>query len=145
MTEKTEIEIKAGWIEHGQLSAGDRAIMQMVVDYTPKTDSIGTFELKQWRVAHELMAELFLRGISKKQYMRRMKVSDRWIRSGEMNGTEEGIMKTLFEMIPSTASMDRAQTLTWIRAEQYMAELWLRGVTKAQFKRKMKLRSRKTA
>ncbi len=52
---------------------------------------------------------------------------------GEMNGTNEGVMNSLLTMLPKGNSISAAEMPRYEVAQRYMAELWLRGVTKEQF------------
>ena len=62
-----------------------------------------------------------------------------WIAQGMMNGDNTVIMKSLYQSLPTTSDLgDLGQ---WDIANQYMAELWLRGVTKEDFMKEMGLDS----
>jgi hypothetical protein len=62
-----------------------------------------------------------------------------WIESGEMNGDNDAIMNTLLNNLPATSSMSAAELALWQQSHNLMAELWLRGISKKQFIRAVKL------
>lgn len=54
-----------------------------------------------------------------------------WIDNGQMKGSDVDIMKALYALSP------RGQVNYFLISKNYMAELWLRGVTKEEFLRTM--------
>jgi hypothetical protein len=56
-----------------------------------------------------------------------------WVKNGEMNGTNEGVMRSLFQSLPTKGYMDSKDLLEYATARDYMAELWLRGVSRDEF------------
>ncbi len=66
-----------------------------------------------------------------------------WIEHGEMNGDNAGVMNALRNTLPNTDSVSAADMHKLEQARNYMAELWLRGVSKKQFIHEMKLPHRR--
>lgn len=56
-----------------------------------------------------------------------------WIKGGEMNGDNEGIMQALLTSLPEAESMSAKEIPQYGVAIGYMAELWLRGISKQDF------------
>lgn len=53
-----------------------------------------------------------------------------WVKHGEMDGSNEEIMKFLLKFLPSDKE-DKFQLFEMSRS--YMTELWLRGISKEEF------------
>jgi len=142
MTHSTETEAKKNWIKSGQMNGNNRAIMDALVASIPTSDHLDASNQNQWHAAQHYISELWLRGISKKQFQMRTKASDRWIKYGEMNGDNNGIMAALYVNLPSKTSLS-SEDMAAARhiAGHLMTELWLRNITKAQFMRKKMIAS----
>ncbi|MBX9724853.1 MAG: hypothetical protein K2X81_25840 [Candidatus Obscuribacterales bacterium] len=57
-----------------------------------------------------------------------------WIEDGEMNGNDVEVMRSLYVTLPVKNGISAGlEQKRWDVALGYMAELWLRGVSKEQF------------
>jgi len=58
----------------------------------------------------------------------------RWVSNGMMNGKDAAIVQALLQFLPPSASVDGDNGQKQLEvARGYMAELWLRGITKGRF------------
>jgi hypothetical protein len=58
-----------------------------------------------------------------------------WVKNGEMDGKDKSIMRSLYYFLPAKDLISAREFGSFEIAQRYMAELWLRGVSKEDFQK----------